>query len=216
MSWRVAKSLETLRDQVNAASPKRVKSSDGTIGDAAHASRSSDHNPWVKDGSMGVVTAMDITHDPQHGIDCEKMAASITESRDPRLKYIIWNSRIWNPSRGLQWRPYTGVNPHNKHMHISVKSVKDKYDDPTRWRIGSDVGAYDPAAGELPPPMPLLLPGAPEDKNVDLARKLAIKYLQKEEGYGPLMESLIRAIQTKGHLVSDAKIGEYTWDYLVL
>ena len=35
-SWRAAKSLLKLRDQVNARFPGRKKDSDGTIGDAAH------------------------------------------------------------------------------------------------------------------------------------------------------------------------------------
>src|SRR5688500_3284745 len=65
--WRVAKSLLTLRDEVNQAAPQRSKASDGTIGDAAHCRRQSDHNPWVRDGNIGVVTAMDITDDPTHG-----------------------------------------------------------------------------------------------------------------------------------------------------
>lgn len=71
--WRVASSLLVLRSQVDALWPGRRKDSDGTIGDANHALSDSDHNPWVKDGLMGVVTAMDITHDPAKGCDCEKM-----------------------------------------------------------------------------------------------------------------------------------------------
>src|SRR5215472_9581086 len=61
--WRVAKSLARLRTQINDAFPQRSKSSDGTIGDAAHASRSSDHNPWIVDDGIGVVSAFDVTHD---------------------------------------------------------------------------------------------------------------------------------------------------------
>ena len=59
MAWRLARSLETLRAQINALSPNRSKASDGTIGDAAHSARTSDHNP---DGG-GVVRALDLTHD---------------------------------------------------------------------------------------------------------------------------------------------------------
>ena len=65
--WRVAKSLLLLRNQVNRKAPNRSKVSDGTIGDKAHQSQNSDHNAWVKDGSVGVVTALDITHDPTDG-----------------------------------------------------------------------------------------------------------------------------------------------------
>jgi hypothetical protein len=67
MAWRPAKSLIQLRDQINQIAPNRSKASDGTIGDAAHASRASDHNPWVREGDAGVVTAIDITHDPDDG-----------------------------------------------------------------------------------------------------------------------------------------------------
>jgi len=42
MSWRLARSLEPLRNEVNAAAPNRSKASDGTIGDTAHSSRASD------------------------------------------------------------------------------------------------------------------------------------------------------------------------------
>lgn len=94
--WRAAKSLQVLRNQVNERAPDRSKASDGFIGDAAHASRASDHNPWVLDGNMGVVTAFDITHDPARGCDANELAEAIRGSRDPRVKYIIWNRRIAN------------------------------------------------------------------------------------------------------------------------
>src|SRR4051794_9209283 len=60
MAFRLAKALETLRSQVNAAHPTRRKASDGWIGDTAHSARKSDHNP----NSAGVVCALDMTHDP--------------------------------------------------------------------------------------------------------------------------------------------------------
>ena len=64
-SWRLAKSLDVLRNQVNAQAPTRSKACDGTIGDQAHSSRASDHNPNAK----GVVQAQDFTHDPAGGFD---------------------------------------------------------------------------------------------------------------------------------------------------
>jgi hypothetical protein len=138
--WRVARSLLALRDQVNRAAPKRNKASDGTIGDAAHCRRKSDHNPWVRDGNIGVVTAMDITHDQANGCDASAIAEAIRGSRDARVKYIIWNRQIANSSpigshTAWDWRPYTGSNPHTKHVHISVKPDKVSFDSTATWQI---------------------------------------------------------------------------------
>ena len=118
MAWRVADSLIVLRNQINAAHPRRRKGSDGTIGDAAHASRSSDHNPWYRVRGIGVVTAMDITHDPANGVDIDKLSDELVASNDPRIKYIIANRQITDDS--LRWHSYSGSNPHVAHMHISV------------------------------------------------------------------------------------------------
>ena len=139
MAWRVAKSLEKLRSQVNAQWPKRDKSSDGTIGDAAHASRSSDHNPWVKDGRTGVVTGMDITNDPSGGPVSNDLAETLRASRDPRIKYIISNARICSGDAGPSpwaWRKYSGSNAHRHHVHLSVKADKEFYDSVKPWAIG--------------------------------------------------------------------------------
>jgi hypothetical protein len=136
MAWRTANALRRLREQINAMAPQRSKASDGTIGDAAHASRESDHNPWVKDGDMGVVTAIDITDDPAGGCSAKDIVAALIASQDLRIKYIIWNKQItsatnhpWTP------RPYNGKNPHIKHFHLSVKSDPLQYDSVSSWQI---------------------------------------------------------------------------------
>jgi len=136
--WRLAEGLNTLRTQINALAPRRSKVSDGTIGDAAHQSRSSDHNPWVIDGDMGVVTAIDVTHDPAGGCDGNWLAETLRANADKRIKYVIWNRRIASrdPIGGAAawaWRPYTGKNPHDHHVHVSVRSDKQYYDLATPW-----------------------------------------------------------------------------------
>ena len=45
MSWTLAPALVQLRQELNARWPGRSKASDGTIGDAAHKARVSEHNP---------------------------------------------------------------------------------------------------------------------------------------------------------------------------
>lgn len=133
-SWRLAGSLVTLRKQIDLAWSKRSKVHDGTVGDAAHAARASDHNP----NSVGVVCALDITHDPRSGCDAELLAKALQAARDPRVKYVIWNGQIMSGShsdRAWVWRPYTGVNPHRTHLHVSVVADAKRYDDAREWLL---------------------------------------------------------------------------------
>lgn len=141
-SWRLARSLEVLREQVNELYPGRDKASDGTIGDAAHAATVNDHNP----DKNGVVAAIDITHDPEKGLDIEQLAASLMQSRDTRIKYIIFNHKIVVPSSVTGWsaRAYNGGNPHITHMHLSVNA--ENYDVVSKWKLG---GAMNPKPEEV-------------------------------------------------------------------
>lgn len=213
MTWRLAKSLETLRAQINAAAPARSKTADGSIGDSAHASRSSDHNPHVRDGKVGVVTAIDITHDPRHGVDCDSIAAALMGSRDCRIKYIIWNKRIWNPDVAPEWRTYAGSNPHSKHLHLSVRADRASYDNTGPWTWGSAKASPAAAAAD---PRPLLMQGVTgEDMYVALAKEALIGALQKEAGFGPLMDGLARGFQRQQGLDPDGRIGAYSWEKLI-
>lgn len=140
MSWRLARSLETFRSQVDEMAPRRSKVSDGSIGDADHSNRSSDHNPHCGAPADPTVTAYDLTHDPENGVDCHEIAEALRESKDARIKYVIWDKRMFSSyaSGGYaawEWRPYNGVNLHTAHMHVSVQcsSLKDKTHD---WQIG--------------------------------------------------------------------------------
>jgi hypothetical protein len=141
--WRLAEALVTLRNQINVAFPARNHESDGTIGDARHQGSSSDHNPWVRHGQHGVVTAMDVTHDPAHGVDGRKLVELLI--KDPRVKYVIFNRKIYNRTKmPLQWRTYRGSNPHDKHFHVSVMSNVTLFDDKKPWNIGvTGVGKSD-------------------------------------------------------------------------
>ncbi len=155
--WRVARSLDQLRDEVDASAPNRSKASDGSIGDEDHQSRSSDHNPWC---CGWVVTARDITHDPANGFDSYAFAdwlrlrcrgdILINGAREIRVKYIISNRRICSPDHDWAWREYTGDNPHDHHVHISVDCTGEGgyMDDETPWGW-NDMGLQEevPATG---------------------------------------------------------------------
>lgn len=145
MAWRLAESLKKLREQVNEAYPDRDRESDGSIGDAAHASRKSDHNPWVKDrNGMGVVTAIDIDANLSPKTSVEVLVRQLFLAKDKRIKYIIWNRKITTPDMS-GWKAYNGINTHQHHCHISVKPDAALYDSTAEWALGNDSAAVAPA-----------------------------------------------------------------------
>lgn len=136
MAWRVARSLNVLLEQINDRYPNRNKASDGSIGDADHQNRNSDHNPWY---GPGIVTARDFTHDPDSGVDIDRLTDELAASRDRRIKYIIANNLILSGNGGPSpwaWRPYFGSNAHTRHFHLSV-IASPACDDTTPWNLAS-------------------------------------------------------------------------------
>lgn len=201
---RLAKSLEQLRSQINAAAPNRSKSSDGWIGDARHAATKSEHNP----NAAGVVRAIDITHDPRNGVDNGTIADIIRKSGDPRLYYVISNGRI--ASSGGPWRKYTGTNKHDHHFHVSVMASAALYDDARPWALGGEVIKPDitaPAVIERP----FLLRGSKGDAVKQLQRLLKI---MDDGDFGPKTEAAVKAFQKAKKLTVDGKVGPQTWGAL--
>ncbi len=140
MAWRAMNSLLVLRDQVNRIAPNRSKASDGLVGDEEHQSTNSDHNPhYVAGVGDEMVTALDLTHDPLHGFDSYDFAETLRRNRDPRIKYVISNHRIFSSyasgdRAAWEWGPYNGVDPHTNHVHISVLDAKIS-DTTTEWNL---------------------------------------------------------------------------------
>lgn len=134
-NYREAESLIVLREQIQRLCPFRDTRSDGWIGDSAHQSRMSDHNPWVRDGRIGIVTAMDFDKDLNSPTITAKMIIdAICQSRDNRVKYIIWNRQITVKGSNLSaWTKYEGPNAHQQHFHISVFPIKRLYDSTRLW-----------------------------------------------------------------------------------
>ena len=224
MDWRLARGLEKLRTQVNAAYPKRSKSSDGSIGDANHASRSSDHNPWVTDPSgPNVVTAIDITHDPAHGFDSYAFAEMLRQNRDPRIKYIISNRKICSGKNGPSpwtWRRYTGSNPHDHHCHISILPDKKSYDDTSAWSLvgapTADSPSTDAAADTFTPLPRTLRRGNTGDAVKKLQQALGLTGASVDGKFGAETEAKVVAFQlAKGLKPQDGIVGPQTWKALL-
>lgn len=214
MAWRVAKSLEVLRKQIDVLAPSRSKASDGGIGDAVHASRSSDHNPHIKDGNIGVVTARDFTHDPRNGLDAGKIARLIAATKDERIKYLISNGEICSGPAGPQpwvWRKYSGSNPHTKHFHLSVNGTKKHYDNERPWVLlgGSFAPVKDAVALIV---RPVLRRGS---KGEEVRRlQLLLTGLKADGDFGPKTETAVKDFQRRSGIEADGIVGPYTWDAL--
>lgn len=219
MTWRLAQSLFVLRSQVNAKWPGRSKESDGTIGDEAHASRSSDHNPWIKDGGVGIVTGMDITHDPSGGFDSYAFADMLLKNQDPRLKYVISNRRIGagpaGPSPG-KWRVYNGTNRHDHHCHISVMPDKSKYDKTDSWDIAAVTAPHpDVVLNYVAPPKTLR-----KGDRGEIVEKLQGRLnahgagLNIDGDFGEKTANAVMLFQTMNNLPRDTIVGPMTWKAL--
>jgi hypothetical protein len=208
MNWRVAKSLDVLLAQINTAFPSRNKAGDGGIGDAAHASRDSDHNPWYPPPKGGVVTARDFTHDPAHGADMDKLSDQLAAGRDRRIKYVIFNRLILDSRPGQnpwKWLPYKGTDSHTGHLHLSVMD-NSSCDDPTAWKL------------------PMLLPAGrstlqmgsrgPEVESLQLFLNRVFPSYSKlvvDGVFGAATDKVVREFQRRSGLTPDGIVGPVTW-----
>lgn len=215
-TWFLAPSLDKLFDEVNDAYPGRSKASDGSIGDAAHSSRESEHNPHTKDDTdvpVGAVTAIDIT-------------ATDAKLRDHLLDKLIGASRVWYVinrgfiySRTHNWekRPYSGPNPHTNHIHVSLVQTKAAVNSKASWGIAAAAPAPKPdPKPETPKPtlkaLPVLSYGDKDKTLVPfLKRFFWAKPPNQDEVFGTGTRTKVRNYQLKNGLVADGVVGPKTW-----
>lgn len=146
-TWILVPCLGQLRTELNRLAPNRDKDSDGTIGDDAHQSRVSDHNddevgnvPIIDADDKHEVHAVDLDDDLREpGLTMEMVVQHvITRCRsgaERRLRYVIYNRRIWEQSNDWRQRTYSGDNPHTQHAHFS-SSYETKLEASTAsWRL---------------------------------------------------------------------------------
>jgi hypothetical protein len=144
VSYVVDNGLDVLLAQIDAIAPGRSKASDGSIGDAAHQARTSDHNPESPPppgNPDDQVDARDFTHDPAHGADMGQISERIRLSRDRRVRYVIFSGRIFygynRPDLpAFTWTEYHGTDDHSGNMHVSVNDIH--HDETQPWSIGMD------------------------------------------------------------------------------
>ena len=150
-SWVVTRALSALFDAFDEAFPDRDRTTDGSIGDAAHQDRTSGHNPddtsgskpeYTDSDSKAEVRAIDVDKDLRaSGVDMQDVVnAIIAEPNDrKRLAYMIYNKKMYSAKNG--WKPsnYTGSNPHTAHAHFSGDPAYDE--DGSPWTSVLNLGA---------------------------------------------------------------------------
>jgi hypothetical protein len=128
--------------QATSLKPKRVKASDGLLPSQAHIKQNpnSDHNTGY---------AVDLTHDPANGIDCQEIYKNL--QGDSRVKYLIFKGKIWSTKKGEL--KYDGVNQHNKHLHISINETSGNDTSPWFPWLGKP-STINKVKAKLPVPLP--------------------------------------------------------------
>jgi hypothetical protein len=203
---RIAAGLGKLRAQVQEKCPRAPKGEFGWIaGDEHHKQNpTSDHEA----DSRGIVHALDIPHYPQFGLDCNVLSKSLLDSRDKRIKYIIWDEKIAGDegyarrNRRKAWTKYN-ANNHTAHMHVSINIATE--DDDSDWVIGPITD--DKPDAPVTSVRPTLKRGSTGD-DVKLVQGL----LMTDGVYGAATEMAVRQFQREqGNLTVDGMVGPATW-----
>jgi hypothetical protein len=126
-------SCRTALDEATTLWPGRRRTSDGICASAAHHQQNpgSDHEPHIIVNGHGYASAFDLSDDKLSGCDADWLAEQLRIRRDPRIKYVIAERRMYSSYSGTdsrtgrtfqpwEWRPYYGSNPHSSHVHVSV------------------------------------------------------------------------------------------------
>jgi hypothetical protein len=145
--WILIACLKQLFAEFNLIAPNRDHASDGSIGDIAHQHEVSDHNP-DETGSVPIhdadhineVHAIDVDVDlNEPGLNMEMVVqfvlARCRSGAENRLRYIIYNRRIWEADNGWRQRAYTGANAHTEHAHFSASYDTPKEASTASWHL---------------------------------------------------------------------------------
>lgn len=130
--WVLIPCLKVLFAEFDRIAPSRDHASDGSIGDTAHQNEVSDHNA----DEVGKVPIHDADHiNEVHAVDVDNtlresdltmekcvqfLLGRCRSGAEKRLRYIIYNKRIWSASSDWVQKTYTGASPHTEHAHFSA------------------------------------------------------------------------------------------------
>jgi hypothetical protein len=145
--WVLIPCLKALFTEFDRIAPARDDASDGSIGNAAHEAEVSDHNP----DETGSVPIHDADHlNEVHAIDVDNnlnesdltmekvvqfLLGRCRSGAEKRLRYIIYNRRIWSASSGWVQKTYTGPSAHTEHAHFSASYTTSLEASTASWHL---------------------------------------------------------------------------------
>jgi hypothetical protein len=145
--WVLIPCLKALFAELDRIAPGRDKASDGSIGDAAHQAEVSDHNadevgsvPIHDADKANEVHAIDVDNDlRQADLTMETVVQFLLgrcrSGAEKRLRYVIYNRRIWSASTGWVQKWYSGASPHTEHAHFSASYESAREADTSSWHL---------------------------------------------------------------------------------
>lgn len=211
----LAPSLALFRQTVNENFPKRDKSSDGWIGNAAHAKTKSEHNPDDK----GCVHAIDVDvddNDTGRDLRREILKACIGHKA---VWYVISNGIIYSRTHNWAALKYTGPNGHFSHVHISILLTGAAETDTTLRLVKTEGNTpwgalYGGVAGTRV--IRQWSRGADVRQLQDVLNKWYPKRPQLDEdgSFGPTTDAAVKYFQKNAKLTVDGIVGGKTWHAL--
>ena len=220
-TWHLAPSLKQLQKELDAQFPGRPN--DGTIGDAAHAARPSEHNPDNDPDPMpkGAVSAIDVYTQDGKGktwiteAEFAKLLAKF--KKDSRVWYVIHRGFIYSRTHNFEKRAYDGSNPHNSHFHLSLMQTKAAHDSTASWGVKAALGTATPTPpSTVLKPLPTLSKG---DKDATLVPFLKRYFWanppNQDSVFGTGLRAKVVAYQEKNRLTVDGVVGKQTWAKIV-
>ncbi len=117
----LSKAAVQLREQIDDSFADRSRKSDGWIGNEKHQNTKSDHNPLPKTGEVCAIDVdAKLCDQPEMSIYLAEQIR-VAAKTDKRISYIIHVGKIASAKSFWRFVKYRGVNPHNRHIHISFK-----------------------------------------------------------------------------------------------
>jgi hypothetical protein len=146
-SWILIAAGKSLFAAFDEIAPDRDHASDGSVGDDVHRAEVSDHNP-DETGSVPIHDADHINEVHAIDVDSDLRAEGLTmeyvvqfiltrcrAGEEKRLRYVIYNRRIWEADNGWKQRTYTGASAHTEHAHFSFSYTTSLEASTVSWHL---------------------------------------------------------------------------------